>query len=98
MSSARRNLIFGCPDIEKCLEHTDDSSNKVSNRDNLELAPPLAKVNTVPSAELDAALSSEHFGQVSALDQSNISKSAQVQGKTLSQPMSLGPPLNVPQA
>ena len=95
LSSTGRNLRFGCPDIEKCLSLT-DLSNEVLNRDNVELNPPSTQANETPStAELDTA-SSSHIGQVSALDQSSISKPAQLQGKNKSY-MTLGPSHNVPQ-
>ena len=45
LSSAGRNLRFGCPQVEKCLEPTDDSSNEVLNRDNVELSPSSAQAN-----------------------------------------------------
>ena len=61
LSSASRSLRLGCPDIEKCIEPSDDSNNEVLN---VELSLNWTEVNTLQLAELETAPSSQHFGQV----------------------------------
>ena len=69
LSSAGRNLRYGCHDIEKCLSPT-DLSNEVLDRDYLELNPPSAQANETPStAELNTASfqsywSGQHVGPI----------------------------------
>ena len=78
LSSAGSCLRLGCPDIEKCIEPRDNTNNELPNGKDLDVnKPQSAKLES--GSELETAPSSKHFGQFSALDQSDEAKSAQLQ-------------------